>query len=277
MTQNKPQWFVSIFGSENELTLLRNFLDSPNCCLEQLEDKICYLTSCRFSNLKDAEEVRDSAQKLVVMIKAFAKLELVGDFQSVRIGCGKIVVDAKNVVSIIKRVDGSQSVWAYLTTPGATAAVPPAEARVSGAELVEPPAREKRIHDDYLNRCDEEIDSNIFDALYYFAEETSFYSLYKAYETIKADTDNHTYIDQNCKMVDFCWVCYDDLNAFKKSANCYGVSRSPEGKYSLRHSQAECRRGKKYKGAIFNLTQAEDFIKHLMEKWLSWKQQTITP
>ena len=272
MSQSKPQWFVSILGSEHELKLLYDFLDSPNCCLEQLENKVCYLTSCRFSNIEDAKEVCDSAKKLVVMIKAFAKLELGRDFQSVRTGSGKIVIDTKNTASIIQRVNGSQSAWIYLTTQEATAITPTAKARARGAELVEPPEREKRIHDDYLNRCDEDIDSNIFDALYYFAEETSFYSLYKAYETIKVDTDNHPRIDQNCKMVDIDWVRYDNLNAFKKSANCYGVSRSPEGKYSLRHSQAECKRGKKYKGAIFNLTQAEDFIKCLLEKWLSWKQ-----
>jgi len=271
MGEHKVQWFVSLFGSENELKRLHSFLDSANCCLKQLEetDDRYFLTSCRFSNLEDAKEVCDLAKKLVVMIRAFAKLELGGDFQSIHIGSGKIVVDTKNVASIVQRVDGSQSVWVYPMTVGATATVLPV--RVSGAELVEPPEREKRIHDDYLNRCDEEIDSNVFDVLYYFAEETTFYSLYKVYETIKIDTDNHQQIDHNCKMVDDGWVKYDDLNAFKKSANCYGVVRSPAGKYSLRHSQAECRQGKVYKGPIYNLGQAEGFIRHLFERWFSWK------
>lgn len=276
MADSKAHWFVSIFGSKNELKRLHGFLDSPNCCLQQFKEtnEGCYLTSCSFSNLEDAKEVCDSAKKLVTMIKAFAKLELGGDFQSIHIGSGKIVIDTKNTASIIQRVDSSQSVWVYPTAAEAIASA--GLPKVSGGELAEPPEREKRVHDDYLNRCNEEIDSNVFDALYYFAEETSFYSLYKAYETIKIDTDNHKLIDQNCKMVDEGWVKYDALNAFKKSANCYGVLRSAEGKYSLRHSPAECRQGKEYKGAIFNLTQAEDFIKHLLERWLNWKQTKAT-
>jgi hypothetical protein len=279
MAQSKPQWFVSVFGNEDELTRLHNFLDSPNCYLERLENKICYLTSCRFSNFEDfkedLEEVYDLAQKLVAMIKAFAKLEFGGEFQSVHIGSGKIVVESKNVASVIQRVDGSQSVGVYLIPVGATAtAIQP---RVTSAELVEPPKREKRIHDDYLNRCDEEIDGNIYDALYFFAEETSFYSLYKVYETIKMDTDGHMKMDpKNCKMVNDCWVSYIDLKAFRRSANCHGVVRSSEDKYRLRHSPAYCGQGK-YQGPFFDLAQAECFIKRLLEKWLSWKERPKAP
>ena len=271
MGENKVQWFVSLFGSDSELKRLRSFLDSPNCSLQQFKETNdrYYLTSCRFSNLVDAKEVCDSAKKLVIMIRAFAKLQLGGSFQSIRIGSGKVAVDTNNVASIIRLIDGSQSDWVYSTEVVAITSVESVE--VNGAGLLAPPAREKRIHDDYLNLCDDVIDSNIFDALYYFAEETTFYSLYKVYETIKRDTDNLPQIDHNCKMVDDGWVKYDDLKAFKKSANCYGVVRSPKGKYSLRHSQAECRQGKVYKGPIYNLKQAESFIRHLFERWFSWK------
>lgn len=224
--------------------------------------------SCRFSNLEEVTEVCDSARKLLTMVKAFAKLELGGDFQSVHIGSGKIVVDTKNVASIIQRADVSQSVWVYPTTVTATATVLPV--RISGAKLVEPPKREKRIHDNYLNQCDEKIDSDVFDALYYFAEETSFYSLYKVYETIRNDVDGNLKLEKS-KIYDSQWTTENDTRNFTQSANCHGIVRDPEGKYKLRHSIAECRRSVTAPTVILDLQAAESFIRHLMKKWLEWK------
>jgi len=270
MTEIKTDWYVSLFGNEEELRRLYNFLDSPNCYLEKLEpNQICYLTSCLFSNLEEADDVYNSAEKLLTMIKAFAKLELGGEYQSVHIGKGRIVAETKNVASIIKRVDGSQSVGVYPIPVGVTATALPV--RVSGAELVEPPNREKRIHDDYLNRCDEKIDGDVFDALYYFAEESSFYSLYKAYETIKLDVDGNKKLDKS-RIYDYQWAKEDDVRDFDLSANCHGAVRDPEGKYKLRHSIAECRRSRDKPRAILELQDAESFIKHLMKKWLQWKR-----
>ena len=77
--------------------------------------------------------------------------------------------------------------------------------RASGAELVEPPKREKRIHDDYLNRCDEDIDCDVFDVLYYFAEETSFYGLCKVYETIRHAVDGNLDLKKS-KIYDNQWA-----------------------------------------------------------------------
>jgi hypothetical protein len=274
--QSRVSWYVRIFGNESELKKLRDLLDSPECRLLLFKppNEGCYLASCRFSELTDSNEVLESAKNLVTLITAFAKLELGGDFQSINVGTGKTTVDVDTTPFLIRSVEGKPDdvfIWGKTAQASFSANVAKVIATNKDGNVVqvEPQKPQKHIHDDYLNRCDDNIDSNVFDALYYFSEETSFYSLYKAYETIKVDTDGHQYIDQNCKMVDDGWVKYDDLNAFKNSANCYGVVRSPEGKYSLRHSPAECKQGKQYKGVIFDLSQSLDFIKHLLERWLS--------
>jgi len=202
------------------------------------------------------------------MIKAFAKLELVGDFQSVHIGSGKIVVDTKNVASIIKRVDGNQSVWMYPTTAEATATGSLTRVNVGGAELVEHPEREKRIHDDYLNRCHEEIDSNIFDALFYFAQEASWYALYKAYETVKYVVDDHLHKDKDSKkkpskiIDDYKWATPDELNNFTYTANHYDADG--------RHSRIWLgKRGQDtFSGSLITIAKGEELVRRLLTKWL---------
>jgi len=166
--EGKVNWYVSLFGSENELKQLQNFLDSPNCRLVQFKEisTQCYLTSCRFSNLTDAKKVCESAKTLATMIKAFAKLELGGDFQSINIGQGEIIVDSKNATSIVReRVDGRDA-WVFMTVvPTGTASANPVIVTINGVVQTSG-ADEKRLHDYYLNLCNEEINRDVIDALF---------------------------------------------------------------------------------------------------------------
>jgi hypothetical protein len=285
MEEGKANWYVSLFGSENELKQLHDFLDSPNCRLVRFKEKNegCYLTACRFSNLEDPKKVCESAKKLVTMIRAFAKIELGGDFLSVNVGSGKMVVDSKNVASIIQRVDGSESVWVFVTTVGAIASANPV--KVSGAEPSEPSEREKRLHDDYLNRCDEEIDRTVFDALYYFAQVTSWFSLYKIYELIAFDIYDESGNKAKNKMIKDGWVDEGKLNDFLFSAQYYDVVGGAKDAYlgseSARHSWAQylkdLRKPKKSKAdnpqdSIMHLPEAENLMRNILEKWLKSKQ-----
>jgi hypothetical protein len=269
---------------EIAIALIRGFriedwpdlFDSPECKVTK-ENGGYWLTACGFENLDD-RQVLESAEKLKIMMAAFAKIELGTDFQSIEhdydgdLGDIRERVGDKTTMSRRGTAKAAKGIWSAGIMTGILGDKNDNDV---GDNVVDGNAvqkeREERLHDYYLNRCDNDTDSNVFDALYYFAEDTSFYSLYKAYETIKVDTDGHPYIDHDCKMVDEGWVEYDDLNAFKKSANCYGVVRSPEGKYGLRHSPAECRQWKQYKGAICSLAQAEYFMRHLLEQWLKSK------
>ena len=280
MQGDKTNFYVSLYGYNDELKQLDEFLDSPKCHLEQLKEtnERYFLTACRFSNLTEDSEIIESAKKLVTIIKAFAKIELERDFQSINIGHGKIIIDNKDVTIIIKRVAGRQDVSIALPTLGATASVISAAVTMASAESSTPSKHKKNIHDDYLNRCDEEIDGNIFDALYYFAEETSFYSLYKVYEIIKSVTDKNPDVNKYSKMIRCRWVKnVDEVLAFKRSANCYGAVKNPEGKYSRRHSEEWCleqvrlKRAKEYKGDILELPETEDFIRRLLKNWIASK------
>jgi hypothetical protein len=144
------------------------------------------------------------------------------------------------------------------------------------------------LHDKYLNRCEDKIDGAVFDALYHFSENTSYYSLYKVFEIIKSVTDKNPQVDTKSKMISRGWVKNEDeVFAFKESANCYGAVKNPEGKYILRHSKEDCleavrqregkkSRRKKYKGVIFELPEAEDFIRRLLIKWIASKRPRVS-
>jgi hypothetical protein len=294
--EGKVSWFVSLFGSENEKELLRDFLDLPNCRLVQAKEKNkgCYLTASRFSNLADDEEVCESAKKLLTMIKAFAKIELGGDFQSINVGGrGKIVVDSENAATIIRSLDGNVEGNADVFTSGITAT---ATFKANVANVViqdeddnvvhqESLTRPERWFDHYLNRCDEEIDRVVFDALYHFAQVTSWFSLYEIYEHITFDICDESNNKAKDKMIKDGWVDEGKLNDFLFSAQYYDVVGGAKDAYlgseSSRHSLAQylkdLRKQKKSKADnpqdnIMHLPEAENLMGHILEKWLKSKQ-----
>jgi len=146
------------------------------------------------------------------MIKAFAKIELGGDFPIYQCrGRGKIVVDSENAATIIRSLDGNVEGNADVFTSGITAT---ATFKANVANVViqdeddnvvhqESLTRPERWFDHYLNRCDEEIDRVVFDALYHFAQVTSWFSLYEIYEHITfdiCDESNNKAKDKMIKM-----------------------------------------------------------------------------
>ena len=296
MEEGKVSWFVSLFGSENEKELLRDFLDLPNCRLVQAKEKNkgCYLTASRFSNLADDEEVCESAKKLLTMIRAFAKIELGGDFQSINVGGrGKIVVDTENAATIIRSLDGNVEGNADVFTSGITATatfkanVPNVVTEDEDDNVVhqERLTRPERWFDHYLNRCDEEIDKIVFDALYHFAQVTSWFSLYKIYELIAFDIYEESGNMATNKMIKDGWVDEGKLNDFLFSAQYYDVVGGAKDAYlgseSSRHSWAQylkdLRKQKKSKAdnpqdRIMHLPEAENLMRNILEKWLKSKQ-----
>ncbi len=293
MEEGNVSWFVSLFGSENEKELLRDFLDLPNCRLVQAKEKNmgCYLTASRFSNLADDEEVCESAKKLLTMIRAFAKIELGGDFQSINVGGrGKVVVDNENAATIIRSRDGNVdgNVDVYISGITATA---PFNANVPNVAIqdkdgdVAHEERPERWFDYYLNRSDEEIDRIVFDALYYFAQVTSWFSLYKIYELIAFDIYDESGNKATNKMIKDGWVDEGELNHFLFSAQYYdvvgGAKDAHLGLESDQHSWAQylkdLRKPKRSKAdtpqdSIMHLPEAETLIGNILEKWLKSKQ-----
>lgn len=296
MEEGEVSWFVSLFGSENEKELLRGFLDLPNCRLVQAKEKNkgCYLTASRFSNLADYEEVCESAKKLLTMIRAFAKIELGGDFQSINVGGrGKVVVDSENAATIIRSLDGNVDGKADVYISGITATahfkanVPNVAIQDEDGDVAheERPARPARWFDYYLNRCDEEIDRTVFDALYHFAQVTSWFSLYKIYELITFDIYDESGNKAKNKMIKDGWVDEGKLNDFLFSAQYYDVVGGAKDAYlgleSARHSWTQylkdLRKRKRSKAdnpqdSIMHLPEAENLMRNILEKWLKSKQ-----
>jgi len=292
--EGKVSWFVSLFGSENEKEVLRDFLDLPDCRLVQAKEKNegCYLTASRFSNLADDEEVCESAKKLLTMIRAFAKIELGGDFQSINVGGrGKIVADSETAATIIRSLDGNidgnidvhvSGITGIFKTNAQDVVIQDEDGNVVHRERL---GRPDRWFDCYLNRCDEEIDKEVFDALYYFAQVTSWFSLYKVYELITFDIYDESDNKAKNKMIRDGWVDEDKLNDFLFSAQYYdvvgGAKDAHLGVESARHSWTQylkdIRRRKRSEAdnpqdSIMHLPEAEDLMRNILERWLKSKQ-----
>lgn len=73
-----------------------------------------YLVSSRFSNLA-SEEIHELAKKLLIPIRAFAKMEEGWDLQSITIGRGKTMTEHNEPIAIVEEGKDSRSV--HLTLP----------------------------------------------------------------------------------------------------------------------------------------------------------------
>jgi hypothetical protein len=270
--------------TDAELEHCLELFDTPTCKVTREEDGEHYLTACRFDKLAEADKVSESATKLTTIMKAIVKVEHGINHPENGEGSYSGIFERRND-------EWHEYVNVKLKSPGAFTNVGQIVATVQNfdedgspmpqnqegyrpAQEAEEPA--KRWYQCLVCPCKDEINSNVFDALYHFAEETSYYSLYKVYEIIKTDTDNHPFTDQNCKMINAGWTTFPRLKSFKMSANCYGVTRSPKGKYTLRHTEADCRSQvqsgirQPYLGPFMDLSEAEQYVRCLLKKWLEW-------
>jgi hypothetical protein len=273
LTVNQPLTDVEL---EHSLELF----DTATCKVTREENGEYYLTACRFDKLSEADEVNESATKLTTIMKAIVKVEhcinhpengegsYSGIFERGNDEWHEYVkVKISNVpnvdVEVLKPIVTAQSFYED------------GSPMPQHAEDNSPPQENEKGQDCWyrwlISPCTDDIDSEVFDAIYYFAEEASFYSLYKAYETIKVDVDGNKELKKS-KIYDNQWAIEDDVRDFDLSANCYGAVRDPTGKYTLRHSVTWCRKMVQAPRSILELEEAESFIRNLMKKWLEWKR-----
>jgi hypothetical protein len=125
----------------------------------------------------------------------------------------------------------------------------------------------------------------VFDALYYFAQVTSWFSLYKTYELITFDIYDESDNKATNKMIKDGWVDEGELNHFLSSAQYYdvvgGAKDARLGFESGQHPWAQylkdLRRRKQSKAdtpqdSIMHLPEAENLIGNILEEWLKSKQ-----
>jgi hypothetical protein len=217
MEADKPNIGLGLYGREDELKQLNDFLDSPHCHLHFKEEETrYYLIACRFSNLDDEQKYK-SAKKLLTAIRAFAKIEKGWDFRSITIGRGKTIVENNKPISIVKETRDSRSVKLMLPTiQGAIASITPVVVSING--VVQAPSagsseRKRHLHDDYLDQCNIDINSTILDVLSDFAQVTSWPSLNRILGAVELDVGK--------KVEHMGWAQKGKISRFRWSATYY--------------------------------------------------------
>jgi hypothetical protein len=155
-----------------------NLFDSPACKVTRKEDGGYYLTACRLEKPAEAYEVRESAEKLIIMMTAFAKIELDTDFQSIQ-------RDDKHFISGFREYRDDKTVnYVFLVGSSSDSvgkAIVTSELPDKDSNVV----RQERWYDYYLDQCDDWIDNTVvFKALDYFAVKTTPLTLRSTYYTI---------------------------------------------------------------------------------------------
>ena len=252
--------------NNTELDYWLKLFDSPACMVTRKEDGEFYLTSCWFENLEHRNEVRELAKKLMIIMTAFAKIERDIDFRDIEHEEDDFISDIR------EQVDGKFNIYAYAKPAEAHASIIAAKSDVQGGVAVRP-ERPERWYNYFLNHLNDLIsDDKIFRALYYFAQDTTWYSLYKAYEIIEYAVGGENKIKSNK------WVEKTDLKSFTTCAQYYdiiGGTKDLTGKYGSRHDEVHYKKKRKnrpYEGPIMHLPKAKRFMGCLVKKWLESKR-----
>ena len=218
------------------------------------------MTAYRLEKLND-NEVGESANNLITMMTAFAKIELDIDFQSIEHD------DEVGFISSMREQPGNKSnvyVPAKTAKAYAFANVPTVVIQDKDGNIA-PQERQERWYDDYLNRCDDRIDSTVmFKALDYFAKKTAPIQLRWTYETIKNDEGGETKLRRNNNC-----VTKTELSFFTESLNRFDMEGHGAHVEDLKDPN-------RYSRPKMNLSQARTFLaQRLLKPWLIKKARNL--
>ncbi len=229
------KWLVSLQGDSVDLQELADEFRSPHLSVRKEQDGYFLRSSQYFDTLTDAEKVRARALELLPLLLGSIKLRA-GSTESVRLGSLIIRVGEdgrhhKHVQVGALRIRTKLSILVSGT--------------VDGTRASEPPLAERWVA---LAQRDEKV----LDALRFFQEETTWWSLRKAYEVIEAEEK------QLSKIAKLGLASESELRRFKKWAHHYvhgEQRRSPnEDRYPY-----------------LPLQEAESFMQQMLFKWLQRK------
>ena len=278
MNEHKREWWIELDGAKPELKELARLCSHPDFSLcdvikkqkfgneEQsvsTKEAKCYLKSARLAELPD-EEVRKQAIKLISAVKAIVKVKNKCEFQSIKFGGSGILTE-----------DGLPIKSVMFVTAGNVQAETTKVTVIIGGKVSQDDSYS------YLNHLSDLIDDypRVFDALYYFSQYTSWFSLYKVYETITYDINNKSKNKAEARIIKDGWATESEIDSFGYSAqysDALGDVTDVTGLHGSRHSKAEYE--KKYDeehpftGSIMNLPKAKKLIGSLLENWLESKR-----
>lgn len=226
------EWLVRLQGSDADLQEMSDEFRSPELKVSKEEDGYFLRSTEDLGGLTDHHDVLEQATELLQLLTGIIKLRS-GYSEAVRPDGYVIRINDDGTRNRFMDLQATVRVRAKLTL-GAPSTI------VSG-----PPEAEAWM---ILARQDEKV----FDALRFFQEETTWWSLRRAYEVVESE------LKQPSRIAKLKWASEKQIKHFKEWAGHYvhGERRDlPDQRYYPR----------------FTLPEAESFIQRLLIEWLRWK------
>lgn len=224
------RWMVELLGNEDDLQTLSDWFGSSDLSIIRDKDHF-YLHSSDFDSLVKPEDVLSRATELAATMDGIRKAESNQRQPTL-------------VASAVERVndDGTVSHFELLSSRVTFRGTPATPWQTSDAQPTLALAA---------------MDRDVQDALYFLAQETTWWTLRKVYEIIASD------FKQPNRAEKMGWAKEVDLKRFIRSANDSGVS----GRGAV-HALPE---SKPFPYPPMSLANAETFIGNLLQTWIRWK------
>jgi cupin superfamily acireductone dioxygenase involved in methionine salvage len=227
-----PKWLVSLQGDSVDLQELADEFRSAHLSVRKEQDRYFLRSSEYFDALTSSEKVRARASELLPLLVGSIKLRT-GYTEAITLGDLTIRVED----------DGTHSQYTELETLRVRSKMP--EVWVSsGPRISTPPLAERWV--DLALR-----DEMVLDALRFFQEETTWWSLRKTYEVIETEL-------QPSKIAKLGWASVPEIKRFKEWASYYV------------HGEQKGYPNENYHPYL-SLPEAESFMQQMLLKWLQRK------
>jgi hypothetical protein len=262
--EGEGEWLVLLHGDNLELEKFAQFLLQYSPRYELLKPLgVYYFSASQFGQLNEPAAVLEKARNVFPKLKGFAKLTL-NDVQSIEIGS-----------AVIRKVGDTVELFTFDHIEICVKEASEIRDALSGQVI----SVHKEPEPSYPTHPNDLTDDPmISDALSYFSQDTSWLSLYKAYETILSDIDEKEHSAES-KIVNKGWATKAELGSFRYSAEYYdfvGRAKDATGRHGGRHSVAEYKKkhknDRRYTGSTMHLPEAEDLIRRLLIGWLEEKR-----
>ena len=232
------EWLVEVQGDQAELAELADQFNSARLSVRKEGESYYLRSSEEFEGLSDASVVRTKATELLLLLSGVANLHA---------GAGETV---KPGVVIWQRDDGTPDQF----IPMQTATI---RARGKGL-LLSTEATDPTVGESWLSVARQ--DDKVLNALRFFQEDTTWWSLPKAYEVIERDE----FGGQQSKVAKVFSTHEEEIQRFKEWAN-YNVHGGRR-----KHLDSD-------KFPPLSLVKADSFLRDLLKKWLRWKLDQQKP
>jgi hypothetical protein len=232
------EWLVEVQGDPADLEELAGQFESPRLSVRKEGESYYLRSSADFDGLSDASDVRTRATELLLLLSGVANLYA---------GAGETVTPG---VVLWQRDDGTQDQFVAL---GMATVRARSKALLRGTEATDP-----TVGESWLSVARQ--DDNVLDALRFFQEDATWWSLRKAYEVIERDE-----FGQQSKVANVLSTPDKEIKLFEEWTN-----------YFVHGARRE--RPDSDEFPPLSLAEADSFLRELLKKWLRWKldQQNAT-